>query len=41
MSADLEKWRALASQELRGQPADELVWRSPEGIEIKPRWGQA
>ena len=29
-------WEALAEKELRGKPLDELNWRSPEGIEIKP-----
>jgi methylmalonyl-CoA mutase len=32
---DLEAWRALAARETEGRAAD-LVWRTPEGIEIKP-----
>ena len=33
--ADLDKWKQLASKELRGKDAEELVWTSPDGIEIK------
>ncbi len=33
--ADLEKWNELAGKELRGGKPDELLWKSPEGIEIK------
>ena len=33
---DFEKWRALAQKELRGKSPDELLWTSPDGIEIKP-----
>jgi methylmalonyl-CoA mutase len=29
-------WKALAEGELRGKPAGELEWTSPEGITIKP-----
>lgn len=32
---DLEDWHKLAEAELGGQPADELVWDTPEGIAIK------
>jgi len=32
----LEDWRALASKECKGQPVEELVWNTPEGIAIKP-----
>ena len=34
--ADLEKWRELAAKELRGKDPDELVWTSPDGLEVKP-----
>ncbi len=34
--ADSKKWRELAAKELRDKPVDELVWRSAEGIEVKP-----
>ncbi|MBW2385392.1 MAG: methylmalonyl-CoA mutase [Deltaproteobacteria bacterium] len=33
---DMDQWREVAGKELRGKPVDELVWTSPEGIEIKP-----
>ncbi|MCZ6464578.1 MAG: methylmalonyl-CoA mutase [Proteobacteria bacterium] len=35
MAADLDKWKELAGVELRGKRADELVWTSPDGIQIK------
>ena len=38
---DLEKWRELARQELRGKPLEQLVWTSPDGIEIKPLYTAA
>ncbi|MEO1912753.1 MAG: methylmalonyl-CoA mutase family protein, partial [Myxococcales bacterium] len=34
--ADMGKWNDLAAKELRDKPVDDLVWRSAEGIEIKP-----
>ena len=34
--ADAKKWAALAARELRGKDVDDLVWRSAEGIEVKP-----
>jgi len=33
---DLDDWRALAAQDLRGADPDTLVWRTPEGIDVKP-----
>ena len=38
---DLEKWRELATKELRGKDVDELFWSSPDGIEIKPLYTAA
>ena len=32
----LDRWREIATKELRGVPLEELRWTSPEGIEIKP-----
>ncbi len=29
-------WQQLAERELRGRSADELIWRTPEGIDVKP-----
>ncbi len=34
--ADREKWQQLAAKELRGKSLEDLVWRSAEGIEVKP-----
>jgi methylmalonyl-CoA mutase len=30
------KWKELASKELRGKPPESLVWKTPEGIPVKP-----
>ncbi len=32
----LDDWRALAGTELKGADPDGLIWRTPEGIEVKP-----
>jgi len=32
----LDDWKTLASKELRGHALDELVWKTPEGIDVKP-----
>ena len=34
--ADPKKWQALAAKELRGKAVEDLVWRTAEGIEVKP-----
>jgi len=34
--ANLERWRALAQKQLKGRSPDELVWHTPEGIDVKP-----
>ena len=31
-----QAWEELANKELRGKDLDDLTWKSPEGIEIKP-----
>jgi methylmalonyl-CoA mutase len=31
----LSEWKELASKELRGKDVDELVWTSPDGIDVK------
>jgi methylmalonyl-CoA mutase len=31
-----EEWRELATKESKGRSPDELVWKTPEGIEVKP-----
>jgi methylmalonyl-CoA mutase len=33
---DLQKWRELATQQLRGRPLEDLNWTTPEGISVKP-----
>ena len=38
---DLEKWRELATKELRGKDLDDLFWASPDGIEVKPLYTAA
>jgi methylmalonyl-CoA mutase len=32
----LEDWRDLASKELKGRDLDDLTWKTPEGIDVKP-----
>ncbi len=39
--ADLGKWRELAAKELRGKDVDDLFWKSPEGIAVKPLYTAA
>ncbi|MEO0682139.1 MAG: methylmalonyl-CoA mutase [Pseudomonadota bacterium] len=34
--ADLDAWRALAERELKGRSPEDLTWRTPEGIDVKP-----
>ncbi len=31
-----EEWKELAKKELKGKEAEELIWKSPEGIDIEP-----
>ena len=33
---DIDQWKELATQQLRGKPLDSLAWETPEGIEVKP-----
>ncbi|MBW2540865.1 MAG: methylmalonyl-CoA mutase [Deltaproteobacteria bacterium] len=39
--ADLARWRELASGELRGADPDQLVWKTPEGLDVKPLYTAA
>jgi len=39
--ADLEKWRGLATSELKGKDPESLTWETPEGIRIKPLYTAA
>ncbi|OOZ37880.1 methylmalonyl-CoA mutase [Solemya velesiana gill symbiont] len=32
----IDDWNSLAEKELRGRPLDELTWKTPEGIDVKP-----
>jgi len=32
---DIDDWRDLAASELRGKTPDDLVWHTPEGIDVK------
>ena len=33
---DLQKWKDLAVKQLRGRPLEDLNWKTPEGILVKP-----
>ncbi|QEX24340.1 methylmalonyl-CoA mutase [Hypericibacter adhaerens] len=37
----LADWASLAGKELGGQPADSLIWNTPEGIAVKPLYTAA
>jgi methylmalonyl-CoA mutase len=37
----LAEWQAVAEKELRGKPLEGLVWKSPEGLPIKPLYTAA
>lgn len=32
----IDEWRKLVSGELRGRSMDDITWRTPEGIDVKP-----
>ena len=36
-----ETWRDLAEKDLKGDSVDSLVWRSPEGLDVKPLYTAA
>src|SRR5262245_43441438 len=40
-SADLERWRELARKERKGAEPGDLVWHTPEGIDVKPLYTAA
>ncbi len=40
-AADLEAWRASASRDLRGRDPGELLWKTDDGLEIKPLYTAA
>ena len=33
---DKQKWVELAAKQLRGRPLEDLDWKTPEGIKVKP-----
>ncbi len=33
---NLELWRELATKERKGKDPDDLIWQTPEGIDVKP-----
>ena len=37
----LDEWRAAAAQDLKGTDPDDLVWHTPEGIDVKPLYTAA
>jgi len=37
----IDDWRAQAERELKGRDPDELTWRTPEGIDVKPLYTAA
>ncbi len=37
----LADWQALAAEERKGRPVEELVWHTPEGIAVKPLYTAA
>jgi methylmalonyl-CoA mutase len=40
-SADPTLWREIAQKERKGADPDDLVWHTPEGIDVKPLWTRA
>ena len=32
----IDAWTDAATRELKGKSPDELIWKTPEGIEVKP-----
>jgi hypothetical protein len=40
MAGDTNKtlgdWQALAEKDMKGRPIDDLVWKTPEGLDVKP-----
>jgi len=37
----LEDWQTLATRERKGKPVEDLVWKTPEGIDVKPLYTAA
>lgn len=41
MASDSDRWREIAGRELRGRDPDDLIWRTIEGIDVKPLYTAA
>ena len=39
--ANLSRWLELARKERKGAEPDDLVWQTPEGLEVKPLYTRA
>ena len=39
--ADLDRWQAAASKEHGGKAVEDMVWHTPEGIDVKPLYTEA
>jgi len=39
--ADLDLWRKLATKDRKGAAPDDLIWHTPEGLDVKPLWTRA
>ncbi|HVU03131.1 MAG TPA: methylmalonyl-CoA mutase [Polyangiaceae bacterium] len=40
-NADLDLWKRLAEKDRKGAPTSDLVWHTPEGIDVKPLYTKA
>ena len=36
-----DAWANLAARELKDRPLDSIVWRTPEGFDVKPLYTEA
>lgn len=39
--ANLEQWQALVTKQAKGKSAEDFVWQTPEGIDVKPLYTAA
>ncbi len=39
--SERERWQKLAAEERKGRSPDDLVWHTPEGLEVKPLYTRA
>ena len=40
-TANLDLWRDLATKERKGKSPDDLIWHTPEGLDVKPLYTRA